>query len=371
MRTIVVACALLGACATARPAGHLCSSPVPSREPPVRAPSTVRGAGGLVRGLSGGPVARAGGACVGFYPEEPQAIVEVEPEVPLLVVARTIEDATLLIEAPDGSVLCSDDFEGLDPGITLGVPGAHRVFIGQWEEGRETSFRLETRAPEVLSAAPIPGVPTTCGLSTPDYGPLAPGVAVVLGRHTPWSGPDGRSGHMLADTWWNPNMNDYVGVVARVVELAGLDPSGCPYVRVDVDGGSWGWRVRNLAIPASGLGVPEWRPVPGAPLECGMTTAANYGSVRIGMRVVLHRHAGWSGSDGQGAWVSEDHWWNDGMSAYVGREATIVELGGLDPAGCPFVRVDVDGGEWGWRVRDLSLASEAPAGESTGAAAVE
>ncbi len=37
------------------------------------------------------------------------------------------------------------------------------------------------------------------------------------------------------------------------------------------------------------------------------------------------------------------------MVVFVGREATVTQLGGLDPQGCPYVRVDIDGGSWGWR----------------------
>jgi hypothetical protein len=59
---------------------------------------------------------------------------------------------------------------------------------------------------------------------------------IVLGRHSPWSG----------DTNWAYEMERFVGMRARVTQFGGLDSSGCPGVRVDVDGGQWFWRIRDV-----------------------------------------------------------------------------------------------------------------------------
>lgn len=52
------------------------------------------------------------------------------------------------------------------------------------------------------------------------------------------------------------------------------------------------------------------------------------------------------------------------MTAYVGRTARVTELAGTDERGCPGVHVDADGGEWFWRLRDLSLADGGDEGTS-------
>lgn len=186
------------------------------------------------------------------------------------------------------------------------------------------------------SSAEAQYIPRHCGMSYPDYGAVTVGSYIVLGRHTPWGG----------DTWWNSAMEGYVGRVARVTELAGLDPVGCPYVHVDADGGSWGWRVRDVSVASGPTGgaatIPSW---------CGMSSAM-YGPLTIGSRIILGAHDA----------VNGDTWWNDAMWAYVGRPATITQFGGLDPSGCPYVRVDVDGGSWGWRIRNVTyMAAGAPA----------
>ena len=177
------------------------------------------------------------------------------------------------------------------------------------------------------SSAEAQYIPRHCGMSYPDYGAVTIGTYVVLGRHTAWAG----------DTWWNASMESYVGRVARVTQLGGLDPVGCPYIRVDIDGGSWGWRIRDMSISGGGGGaaLPTW---------CGMSYP-DYGPIHIGSVVVLGAHDAWNG----------DTWWNDSMWAYVGQTGTVTELAGLDPVGCPYVRVNIDGGSWGWRIRNMTV----------------
>lgn len=64
------------------------------------------------------------------------------------------------------------------------------------------------------------------------------GDEVILGRHRALGGDDN----------WAGEMDAYVGMRAKIVELvAGSgDAVGCLLVRVDVDGGEWAWRAENL-----------------------------------------------------------------------------------------------------------------------------
>lgn len=77
------------------------------------------------------------------------------------------------------------------------------------------------------------------------------------------------------------------------------------------------------------------------------------GAVRVGMRVVLGRHASWVTDGAIPDPIRETNWVTP-MDAYVGRDARVIGLGGNDEAGCPGVRVDLDAGDWFWRVRDLA-----------------
>ena len=84
------------------------------------------------------------------------------------------------------------------------------------------------------------GIPTSCGQAetTADFGPIAVGTQVTLGRHTA----------VNDDTNWNDQMDAYVGQTASVGTLNGVDGAGCPVVKVDVDQGIFSWRIRDLRL---------------------------------------------------------------------------------------------------------------------------
>jgi hypothetical protein len=98
-------------------------------------------------------------------------------------------------------------------------------------------------APTVMPAATSASspIPQECGMTsaTLDYGSIGVGTIVILGRHRPVDGYDN----------WDPQMDAYVGMQATVIELKEVDGSGCPGVAVDVDGGYWFWRIRDLSFP--------------------------------------------------------------------------------------------------------------------------
>lgn len=200
-----------------------------------------------------------------------------------------------------------------------------------------------------LSAQERP--PEECGMTeeAARYGPIEPGSIVTLQRHRFVGGDDN----------WDDPMSRWIGRAARVTRLAGVDAAGCPGVRVDIDGGRWFWRVRDLGI---GTG-PQPRPIRRTisvpiPQDCNQDQARpRYGPVAVGSDVILGRHRMVNGDDN----------WAEEMQAWVGRRARVVELAGVDGAGCPGVRVDVDQQQWFWRIRDLRLASEAGGGGHGGA----
>ena len=52
--------------------------------------------------------------------------------------------------------------------------------------------------------------------------------------------------------------------------------------------------------------------------------------------------------------VNGERNWAESMELYVGRVATVVEEGGQDRQGCDVVKVDLDHGEYWWRVANLT-----------------
>lgn len=103
-------------------------------------------------------------------------------------------------------------------------------------------------------------------------------------------------------------------------------------------------------------GVPGMGGLMGAliPQDCGQAVPV-YGPVTVGSSVVLGMHTPWTGSDGQGGMVTMDTNWAAEMQPWVGQRTTVTQLGGLDAAGCPGVRVQADNGQYFWRLRNLQL----------------
>jgi hypothetical protein len=93
--------------------------------------------------------------------------------------------------------------------------------------------------------------------------------------------------------------------------------------------------------------VPTRTPTPiPIPQECNMSSSSiNFGPIHIGTLVILGRHRS---VDGYANWV-------DAMQSYVGMQARVTTLTGLDSGGCPVVNVDVDGGAYYWRIRDMTI----------------
>jgi len=197
-------------------------------------------------------------------------------------------------------------------------------------DGGEWFWRIRDSSVVTAGAAPAPapaaGISTACGQPSTGayYGSLQVGTAVILGRHSPVGGDDN----------WSADMNVFVGRPATVTRLAGTDAQGCPGVRVDVDGGEWYWRIRDMQL-ASGI-----------PQACGQaSSAAYYGPVTVGSVIIIGRHRAVSGDDN----------WSAEMNVFVGQTARVTTMAGTDVTGCPGVRVDIDGGEWFWRIRAAQL----------------
>ena len=202
------------------------------------------------------------------------------------------------------------------------------------------ALALIVAAPAIAAAQAEGPQPCNQVVEGADYGPLRVGSIVVPQRHRFVGG----------DPNWDDRMARFLGRPARVTRLSGVDDQGCPGVRVDVDGGRWFWRVRDVNV---GAGPPVGRrhrraPAP-LPQQCGRDEGTlDYGPIRVGSVVVLGRHRP----------VGDDPAWSEQMTPYVGRAARVVELAGVDDQGCAVVQVDADGRQHRWRIRDLAVAED-------------
>lgn len=243
--------------------------------------------------------------------------------------------------------------DGVD---TVGCPGVRVTTDGGQYFWRIRDMQLASYAPPIPVPTPVPPpqpsydpIPRMCGMPSgrESYGGVTVGFQVRVGRHSPWNG----------DPNWSPQMEPFVGAVGVVTRLDGVDSQGCPGVRVNVDGGQYFWRLRDMQamggapvyIPPTPLPTPP-PPVQQDPIPrwCGMLAGQeNYGFLRPGSMISLGMHT----TDVP----TGDANWNPAMGRFVGSVAQVTQLAGVDSAGCPTVRVSVDGGQYSWRIRNAQL----------------
>lgn len=87
---------------------------------------------------AGGPIDAGSidGACNGFIASEPDFRLNyTSGDWPLRVYVQSDSDTTLLMRTPSGEVMCNDDFDGLNPSLSLADPasGTYEVFIGTYD----------------------------------------------------------------------------------------------------------------------------------------------------------------------------------------------------------------------------------------------
>jgi hypothetical protein len=260
-----------------------------------------------------------------------------------------VTDLDAILTDAQGNPLAADRFQDSAPILGPQGPvcppedGAYRLILSVEAGSGPVSFQIWHGARGSFDTA-TGAFPQGCGqfVLNPDYGPLQVGAPVRLGRHREVEG----------DTNWAESMDPFVDTVALITSLRGVDGQGCPGVRVQVDEGAHFWRIRDLqaVVPLP----PVQRDAAGAvlpPQECGFTSeSALYGAFGLEAEVILGRHRP---VDGDANWASE-------MENFASQRARVTRLRGVDNAGCPVVSVDVDGGEFAWRTRDLTAAPAEP-----------
>ena len=351
--------------------------------------ASVRTMGGTIEGSV--LAASMADACTGLISREPTFFLEAPERFEhLRILVVSLGDAVLVVRRPDGRYFCNDDTERQNPAMDGELPrGQYQVWVGAYDRGsvgvpfvvgvsQLPGMTTASLVPELVRRCATLEAPSTeCGQSRASYGPVFLGSVVVLGRHRPWSGPDGNGGTVVDDANWTTDvMERWVGERTRVAALSGLDIAGCSVVRVEADGGRHFWRVRGLqsvgAPIAADLERPLLRvrrdgraPLPpreawiridpeSVPRECGMTSAT-FGDVDVGVMLLVGSHEPYSGPTGDGHTVSDDRNWAPEMDPYVGAVSVVTSLEGLDRAGCPVVHVEADGGRFYWRIRDMAF----------------
>jgi hypothetical protein len=159
---------------------------------------------GQLQGVAGGPISLSAvdGACRGTASVQPSHVIVASGAVGLLRIAvRSGHDSTLMVLLPNGQRICNDDSNGLDAMIETGTsPGPVYVWVGSYGGG---TFPYSLDVMQVGAPPPPPppgggiglgGIPLDCGMTRPVYGSLRIGDGIILGAHSPWTGPNGQGG---------------------------------------------------------------------------------------------------------------------------------------------------------------------------------
>lgn len=96
---------------------------------------------------AGGTIAadRLGRDCTGTIANPPDVRLNYTAgSLPLYLFAQSRADVTLVVNLPDGSWICNDDFDGTNPGIVLNRPpsGQYDIWVGVFGGGRGVPARL-------------------------------------------------------------------------------------------------------------------------------------------------------------------------------------------------------------------------------------
>jgi len=188
---------------------------------------------------------------------------------------------------------------------------------------------------------------------TANFGPLRIGSShVIIHRHRPVDGGDN----------WVQGMDSFLEREGIVSQFCGVDAAGCSCVKCTFDGVpcSFSFRIRDMTLVTGGAsfanlsrGFGMALGIYNLPQNTGMTSSsANFGLLRNGSRVMIHKHRPVNGKDN----------WVPAMDEYVGREGIVRQFCGVDGTGCPCVKCSFDGVpcNYSFRIRDMTLLENFP-----------
>jgi hypothetical protein len=97
-------------------------------------------------GTGGGAVQAAAwdASCAGAVSQTPDHLFIAGDTFSFLkIVVSSAQDTTLVLQKPDGTFLCNDDDDGLNPGITgTFSPGTYRIWVGSYDESQRPQYTL-------------------------------------------------------------------------------------------------------------------------------------------------------------------------------------------------------------------------------------
>ncbi len=100
----------------------------------------------VATGNAGGPLDATSwnATCRGFVTQTPDHLFQSSGNFSFLkIMVSSTEDTTLVVQKPDGSYVCNDDTEGLNPVVTGAFPpGTYRIWIGSYQAGQNPAYRL-------------------------------------------------------------------------------------------------------------------------------------------------------------------------------------------------------------------------------------
>jgi len=111
-------------------------------------PGATVAAGGRTGGSIPGSGVRGQGICRGYYLGAPNHVLLVPtPQEFLRIYVMSAADSTLIVQRPDGQVLCNDDTYGFNPAVEGDFqPGMYRIWVGSYRENEARPYRVTVTA---------------------------------------------------------------------------------------------------------------------------------------------------------------------------------------------------------------------------------
>ncbi len=102
-----------------------------------------------------GPNPVQGTECAGYVEAGATAALDLRGDGPFAITASSDSDLTLLVRTPSGGWFCSDDADGLDPGVQIDAPEAGRYLV--WVGAFSLFGELGDEAPVEATVSAMPG----------------------------------------------------------------------------------------------------------------------------------------------------------------------------------------------------------------------
>ncbi|MFK7791687.1 MAG: hypothetical protein AB8B88_03345 [Devosiaceae bacterium] len=132
---------------------------------------------------AGGDIDASGVApgCNGFIADAPDIVFDYSGQASVFIEGNANVDTTMLVEAPDGQIICNDDFNELNPGMqtAFGEPGRYAVWIGTYEPIQNNTFPDADIVVTEAAVNPPPVTPTQGVAGTGFDAQAAPGFGEI------------------------------------------------------------------------------------------------------------------------------------------------------------------------------------------------